>query len=317
MLLLIGSSPALAASPPSNLSLTMSGAILDSGSQNYSHFGGNLVAAVIGGVPVDPKSSVLHFSLQATIAELTVSGSASFSLVSKGPAGTQLVVQGSAPIDGMIAAESFPLGCTPGVDCTSGIPGVFTGTANVQVLQCHGSSNSGSCATLLQESVPMSFESAFLNPFGGPIFMATADNAVFIEAGYSQARVSWGAIQLGGEFEGSLGGTPVSGEFLMTVSAAEDLAAGYELDHGTISFLSDNPAVAASGTFVGRSTIPSGTACPPELGFPPGTCQITGFNSAGVFAQTNSLGGSIFGKYVTDWLAPAVAFTTTVSATVK
>src|SRR5579863_6589727 len=249
MLMLLGASPAMAASPQSHLSLTLNGAILDSGSQTYYHTGGNLVEAVIGGVPLSPSGSVFHYSLHAVVSELAVTGYANFSLAAVGKDGGQFFVQGSAPIDSMTPAESFPLGCTPGVDCTSGIPGLFSGTANVVVEECHGDYHSGHCSTLLQESVGMSFESAFLNPFGGPIFMASQDQAIFIVAGYTQSRVTWAGIQLGGAMSGSLAGSPVSGNFLMTVSATEDLRAGYELDHGTIAFVSGNPALVASGDF--------------------------------------------------------------------
>jgi len=163
----------------------------------------------------------------------------------------------------------------------------------------------------------MTFESAFLNPFGGPIFMASDDGAIFIVASYFQSRVTWTGIQLGGTITGSLAESSVAGVFQMTVSAIEDLRAGYELDHGTIAFQSSNPAVSAAGSFVGRSTIPAGSPCPSSLGFPAGTCQITGFDSAGVFSQTNSLGGMIVGKYATTWSAPAVAFTSQVQAIVN
>ncbi len=317
LLLLGGGAPAFASSPHSGLSLTLNGAIFDSGSQSYYHTGGHLVEAVIGGVPVEAFHANLHYSLQAEVSELTVSGWASFSLVGQNPHGSQLVVNGSAELDGMIPAETFPLGCTFGSDCTSAIPGMFIGEANVMVQECQGNADAGRCDVLLTETVPMSFESAFLNPFGGPIFMASSDEAIFIVADYSQSRVTWAGIQLGGTMAGSLAGGPVAGSFLMTVSATEDLRAGYELDHGSIVFVSDNPAVNAEGEFVGRSTIPAGVPCPAGLDFPEGTCQITGFESAGVFSQTNSLGEMIAGDYSTVWTSPAVAFTSTVQATVK
>ena len=315
IILLAGAAPAFAANPHSSLSLTMTGMILDSGTQSYYHTGGNLVVAVIGGSELTSASSVLHYALHATVSELTVSGTASFELNAVDAKGSHFVVSGEATIDGMVPAESFPLGCT--TDCTSGIPGVFTGVATLEAQQCQGAEEAGHCVELLQETVPMIFESAFLNPFGGPIFMQSVDNAVYIESTYSQSRVIWTGIQLGGTILGSLAGSPVAGTFGMIVNATEDLRGGYELDHGTIAFSSSNPAVTALGTFVGRSTIPAGLPCDPSLGFPPGTCQITGFSSAGVFSQTNALGGSIGGTYTTQWTAPAVAFTSTVAATLK
>ena len=316
-ILLLGMSPAFAASPGSNLSLTMNGAILDSGTQSYYHTGGQLVQAVIGGVPLTDSHAKLDYSLHATISELAVSGSAEFDLVAHSSPGTFYEVKGDAVIGDMVPAESFPLGCTPGVDCTSGIPGLFLGEASILVQLCHGDPHAAQCQVEFQESVPMSFESAFLNPFGGPIFMASDDGAVFIEADYTASRVTWTGIQLGGAISGSLAGTPVTGGFQMIVNATEDLKGGYELDRGSIAFASSTAAVNAAGTFTGSSTIPAGTPCPSSLGFPPGTCQITGFSSAGTFAQTNSLGGSIVGKYSTAWIAPAVAFTSTVQAKVK
>jgi hypothetical protein len=316
--LLLGSTPALADSPHTNLSLTLNGAILDAGSSTYYHVGGHLAGAYILGVPVDPSSSVLHYSLTASVSGLSVAGEASFSLASVGQDGSHNYVLGEAPIDSMVPAEEFPLGCTLGVDCTSAIPGVFLGTASVSVVTCHGALQAGHCQTLFHGDLPMQFESAFLNPFGGPIMMASDGGEVVIVATYTQSRVTWAGIQLGGTASGTLAGSPVSGQFGMTVSAVEDLRGGYELDAGSIAFLGmSQPSLNAAGGFVGRSTIPAGTACPPELGFPPGTCQLTGFASKGVFSMTNALGGDLKGSYSTTWTVPAVAFSSTVSATLS
>ncbi|HZW85345.1 MAG TPA: hypothetical protein VFE91_05530 [Nitrososphaerales archaeon] len=315
LLLMLGTSPVLADSPHSSLSLNLNGALLSAGTEHYSHQGGQVVAGEVLGVPLDPSHSVIHYSLSAVVSGLTVSGQVSFDLKVNGHQDSTVEVKGTALIGDMVPAEEFPLGCTLGVDCTSAIPGAFLGLANVTIANCNGESDN--CPTT-QMMLPMQFESAFLNPFGGPIVMASAGGELMVIATYSQSRVIWTGTQLGGIASGSLAGNPVSGEFAMTVSATEDLRGGYELDHGTIAFFGfDNPALNAAGTFVGKSTIPAGVPCDPSLGFPPGTCQITGFSSSGVFAQTNALGGSIKGTYSTQWTAPAVLFSSTVSATVK
>jgi hypothetical protein len=167
-------------------------------------------------------------------------------------------------------------------------------------------------------TLPMQFESGFLNPFGGPIFIASDGGEIFIVATYTASGVSWTGTQLGGTAVGSLAGAPVAGGFAMTVSAFEDLKAGTEVESGTIALVGMTPSTLnATGHFSGRSTIPLGTPCPDVLGFPPGTCQLTGFQSAGEFSMDLASGGSISGSYATSWTVPAVAFTSSVSATVS
>jgi len=329
LVLLIGATPAFADSPHNNLSLTLSGAILSAGNESYSHSGGQVVAAVLYGHNLNPSNTVIHYALSATVSGLAVKGYAVFHIESMLHDGSHVTVNGIAKIGGMVPAESFPLGCTVGVDCTSGIPGAFLGVAAVNISYCHGQSdnsqgndndnNNGNNNCQSQSAdLPMEFESAFLNPFGGPIVMASDGGEIQVIATYSQARVTWTGTQLGGTAQGSLAGSPVAGLFGMNVSAVEDLKGGFELDHGTIAFADmTNPAVDGIGGFVGKSTIPPGTPCPPELGFPPGTCQLTGFASMGLFGMSTFEGGSIHGTYNTQWIVPAVAFTSTVSATLK
>jgi hypothetical protein len=167
-------------------------------------------------------------------------------------------------------------------------------------------------------TLPMQFESAFLNPFGGPIFLASSGGEIFVVSTYSEARVTWTGTQLGGAVAGSLAGNPVAGSFGMTVNAVEDLKNGVEEDQGTIAFLGmSDPSLNAAGQFEGSSIIPAGSDCSAAFGLPPGTCQLTGFSSQGEFSQSAALGGSIHGEYSTQWTVPAVAFTSTVSATLK
>jgi hypothetical protein len=342
LFLLAGTSPVFADDshhdPQQNVSLTLSGAILDSGTQHYSHSGGELTAAVVGGVPIDSSSAKTHFSIHAVVTGLTVQGNADFSLVYTDSTGAHVRIHGDAPINDMTPAEAFPLGCTPGVDCASGIPGLFLGTAAMTTQTCQrdgqsqgegdqsqnggdnsnsGGGNSNSCSET-STSIPMLFESAFLNPFGGPIFMMSVDGSFMIIASYDHARVTWDGIQMGGSVVGQLSGNPVAGTFSQVVSATEDLKNGHESERGSIVFAGmSDPLLNAAGKFSGESTIPAGVDCSGLLGFPPGTCQITGFHSDGHFSQTNGLGNRIKGDYSVEWTAPAVLFTSTVSATLN
>ncbi|HEV2138448.1 MAG TPA: hypothetical protein VGR53_06370 [Nitrososphaerales archaeon] len=353
MFLLVGSSPVFAEdshhdSQP-NLSLTLTGGILDSGTQHYSHSGGELAAAIVGGVPIDTSSAHLEYSLDAVITGLAVQGQATFSLSYLDSTGAHVQIDGSAPIGDMMPAEFFPFTCTnpdgtPTPSCTSGIPGMFIGMATINTQTCQGDSqsegdgqsqgqgdqstyvsdnsddegDSNNCQTSPPANLSMVFESAFLNPFGGPIFMAPiapGDESLVIVASYDRARVTWDGIQMGGSIVGTLSGTPVAGMFSQVVSAAEDLKAGHESERGTITFAQmSNPLLNADGRFSGESTIPQGSDCSSLPGFLPGTCQITGFHSDGHFSQKNALGNRIRGDYSVEWTAPAVAFTSTVTA---
>ena len=320
-LMLVGSSAGFAA-PPQLLTLSLSGEIFSSGSQQYSHQGGNVVAASVLGQAVDPQATTFRYSLSASVSGVSVTGLATFDLRSSNGAGdggyghgrhgghgggsSDLEVEGRASLTGMWPGEAFPLGCSFGVDCTSAIAAAYTGLADVTVTQ------SGTVETL---SIPMVFESAFLNPGGGPIFMASTGGELVIISTYTQASVVWSGIKMAGIASGSFSGNPISGQFGMGVNAYENLAAGFEIDSGTIAFTQmSNPSLNAYGHFFGRSTIPPGVSCPSELGFPPGTCTLTGFSSSGVFSQTTQSNMHIIGKYSTTWEVPAVAFTSSVTA---
>jgi len=319
-------SPAFADSQSNSLSLSLAGGVISAGSQSYTISGGHLVSAVVQDHVFDQSSGEVDYSVNAVVNGLVVSGSATFDISAVLDGGTHLDVHGVATIVHEVPGFYFPLGCTPPTisspttDCTSQIPSGFFALADIKVSSCpndnshggHHDSDDGKCTTNELSGVQMSFESSYLNPFGGPIVFASSDGTIAVVATYTTSRVTWTGIQLGG----SLTGSSVSGSFGMTVNAVEDLRAGYELDHGTISFVTNNPAVTASGSFLGLSNIPKGGIdCSPS-GFP-GTCRITGFNSYGVFFQTNTLGGSISGKYSTVWTAPAIAFSSSVSAIVK
>jgi hypothetical protein len=325
--LLFGGNVAYAV-PPQAVSLNMTGAVVSPGIQEYSLHGGQLSAAWILGTPVDLKSSVLHYDLKVVVSGLTATGTASFDLQAKtshdshggggndqgrggndqGRGGGDFEVEGTVKINAMTPAILFPLGCNPGLNCLSAIPALFNGTGTVTV-------SSGGRTTAM--NLRMGFESAYLNPFGGPIFFASNAGEIVIIASYSQARIQWTGVQMGGVVTGTLGKAFVSGSFGMLVSSSEDLRAGTEEDQGSIAFFGmSNPALNALGTFTGHSTIPVGSSLPCP-GFPPGTCNLTGLTSSGEFSMKTGAGGMISGRYGTLWATPAVAFSSTISGFLK
>ena len=291
--------------PPPTISLNLTGGVLSPGVQAYSLRGGQLVAAWILGTSVNPMDSILHYNLSAVVSGLTATGTASFDLKTRTSHRSYTEAKGTFEIDSMTPAVLFPLGCTAYLNCTSAIPALFNGTGTVTV-----SSDSG-VATM---SLSMGFESAYLNPFGGPIFFVSNSSEVLVIADYSQARVQWTDVQMGGIAAGTFGAAPVSGSFGMLVNSSEDLRTGIEMDQGAIYFFGmSNPAVNGFGTFIGHSTIPKGSsvACP---GFPSGTCNLTGLKSSGVFSMTMDSGGVFTGRYTTVWATPAVVFSSNISA---
>src|SRR5713226_1609653 len=162
LFLLVGSSPVFAEDSHNgqDLSLTLSGGILDSGTQHYSHSGGVLAAAFVGGIPIDPSSAHLGYSLNAVISGFAVQGQATFTLTYLDSTGAHVQIDGSAPINDMIPAELFPFTCTPGVDCTSGIPWLFMGTAAITTQTCQGSAQSQSNGSESQNGGDNSYASS-------------------------------------------------------------------------------------------------------------------------------------------------------------
>jgi len=303
-LLFVGSAAA-SSFQSQNVSLSLAGGVVSPGIQTYSLRGGQLVAAWILGNPVGPGRSFLSYSLNAVVSGLSVTGTASFDLTTHISHSPHMEVTGDIAIDAMTPAVFFPPGCTPGVDCLSEIPALFNGTGTVTL------SSGGSVTTM---SVNMGFESAYLNPFGGPIFFASDNGAVLVVANYSQAWIQWTDVQMGGILSGTVSGASVSGDFGMLVNSSEDLRSGQEFDHGSIAFSGmSNPALNALGSFFGHSTIPTGSsiACP---GFPPGTCNLTGLQSNGFFSMNTASDGTMLGQYSTAWTTPAVAFSSSISA---
>jgi len=317
VLLLLGGNVAYAWGPQ-NASLTMTGGVVSPGVEAYSMSGGQTMSALVLGTQVPTMNSQLYYSLNAMVSGLTATGSASFDFVARSSPGARMEVKGFIRINSMTPAVLFPLGCTPGAGCTSAIPALFNGIASISVTTSGGQNGNNNWNNNgITMSLPIEIESPYLNPFGGPILIATGSDEIVLVATYSQARIQWTGVQMGGSVQGTIAGASVSGSFGMVVNSAEDLVSGVEFDHGSIAFFGmSSSSDDASGTFIGFSAIPHGStlAC---SGFPPGTCFETGLQSSGVFSQTTVSGQWLSGTYSTSWNVPAVTFTSSVSGTLK
>jgi len=305
---------AVSSSDSQQLSLSMSGAIVNAGRYEYTQTGGQMVFASILGQVLDP-SSTIQFRVHVEASGLTVKGDSELTLTGETSDGVSVSVHDNVKITGMVPAETFPLGCTNG--CNSAIAAFYLGDASLDI-------KVGNSHTHL--TLPMSLESAFINPFGGPLILTTTDGAnpsVFIVATYSAADIHWFGVQLAGAVSGTFNGEQVNGAFHMaSVAKDEDLFAGTEAESGTITFTGMTiPALNVAGSNSGTSVIPStGTVdCSSYTGVP-GTCTLTGFQSSGQFSVSQPT-LEIQGTYNTQWgspppVAPALTFQGSVTASV-
>jgi hypothetical protein len=320
--------PVASAKSSQPLTLLINGAIDSSGSQHYvvNQAGGFLYASMLGHT-LDPASGTIHYSLVADVNGLAVKGQAEVHVKGVTTGGSSIAFDGKVAISGMIPAEVFPLGCTP-PGCLSAIPGAFLGSLK-------GSYTLGGSTKSI--SLPISLESPFLNPFGHPIVVATADtpNSIVVVTDYSVAKVIYAHVQSGSfSVSGTLGSSKVSGgSALLSTWAYEDLLAGKEYEVGTIAFTGMTPSqLDASGFYSGNSVIPaapsfdctaflSNQLSPPSLGLlgifldvsplPTDLCTLTGFLSSGSFVMVGDH-VHIKGSYVTVWDIPAVTFGVTI-----
>jgi hypothetical protein len=219
--------------------------------------------------------------------------------------------------------------------CGSELPLSFIGFANVRVKV--GETNQQD----IKETMMM--ENPYLNPFGAPIVIASADRTVatppsiLIVATYAVGTIRWTGAQVEGPItSGALGtGTSaasVKGMLTINSTQNEDLVGGTARETGTIAFTSMNPpSLDSKGTFSGNSTIPVAGEqdCSADLGFPSfpaglGVCTQAGLNSVGKYAVSTLSGGregdnaeghhgdslrlTIAGEYTTTWAVPALAF---------
>jgi len=311
---LIQSAHAATSSDPQQLSLSMSGTIVNSGKYDYTQSGGQVFFASILGQALDPTTTI-QYKVHVEADGLTVKGESELKLSGETVDGMSVSVHANFKITGMVPAETFPLGCT--TDCNSAIAAFYLGNASLDIKI----GNSHTHVTL-----PMSLESAFINPFGGPLILTSMDGAnpsVFIVATYGAADIHWFGVQLAGAVAGTLNGEQVTGAFNMISSAKdEDLFAGTESETGEITFTGMTiPMLDVAGSYTGSSVIPStGTVDCSSLTGVPGTCTLTGFQSSGQFSASQS-NVAVQGTYDNQWgspppVPPALTFEGTATSTV-
>jgi hypothetical protein len=295
--------------PSHKLDVALSGAVLSAGEQRYATSGGALLSASLLGHKINVAASSLTYSFHAKVSGLDAEGRATLRLSGWAAGGERVSLHAETDVDRMVPAAAFPLGCIVGINCTSAIPAFFAGRTHVDVRI--GDSR-------VVRTMQFRFESPYLNPWGGPIAIGSSDGAILLVAKYSRATIAWRDVVTGGLLEGTYSGKPVAGLFSLIVNSRESLRAGTEVDRGAVAFANmTTPILDSTGAFAGVSVIPKAGAIPcwKQMHLPPGTCQLTGLNSTGGM----DLKGDdieIFGGYATVWAIPAVAFASTVVATV-
>ncbi|MDA4118807.1 MAG: hypothetical protein OK455_10760 [Thaumarchaeota archaeon] len=322
LLLLLSGAQAFAEQNSQQINLGMTGSILNSGTQIYTNSGGDVVAASILGNQIALSGAKLDFDVNAIVIGIKASGSANIHLEASTTTSDGKTVpvkmEGSIKIQSMLSAEPFPLGCgqpgtVPAAPCTSVVPGFYLGT---------GTFTTSVGKSTQHVTLPVALESAFLNPFGAPIVLASSDGgaanpSILIITTYDKANIVWTGVQLGGSVSGT-GSNSAKGSFLLTTSATENLMAGTEKEVGTWVFSQMTPSsLNAKGNFSGNSTLPAGgpgSDCSFLTGIP-GTCTITGFHSTGQFTTRTDSNQALNGKYVTNWGSPAVVFSSSATAT--
>ena len=301
-------SPGALAASPAPLTLSITGAIQGAGSQNYSIAGGKLVFGLYNGQPL---SGPLSYQVEASVNGMSTSGSASFTL---GSGSSQ--IKGNIQLVDELPAAVFPLdfstnppsNCSNG--CTSQIPFMFTGMLTL-------TSKDGGSAML-----PVGIESAYFNPFGGPIVIASLDNPTnptfLLVVTYSKASIDWSQVLVQGTILGSFGSNPVSGFYASVTNSHENLVAATEQDHGQIAFVGmTDPSLNAIGTLSGTTTFSlAGSEDCSSLTGVTGTCTYTGASSTGQFQMTSASGSKIVGSFSTVWSVPSLFTTTQVIASV-
>lgn len=273
--------------------------------------------------------------------EIQTSGSATFDLKANSALGS-LEIRGFTSLTDMVPALGLPLvpGDTTGLacfdtdSCTSAIPAFYVGNASITVQV------SGQHGPTTPVVVPMLFESPYMNPFGGPIVIESADvlltgvPAIQIIISYTSANSTWSGVNVSGLV---IDPTTYSiiGQFNQTASLQESLFKGTETDQGTLVLYgftgSTYSVLNSNGPFQGTSTIPTAnaidcsSAATPGLPnpFPAGTCTETGSISIGTFNLTSTnpgshnvqITGKVIGSYIDEWTVPAFAFSGVVQAT--
>lgn len=313
-----------ASSSRQTLSLETSGQVLNVATQQYLiNQSGSFVSATFPGYSI--SSGTLQYALNASVTGKTVTGKVSFNLSGTLVGGGTISISSSSDqLSAMIAAVCLPNYDIPstGSGCqandTSAVPAFFVGMATMQITSSAGNK--------ILSNVEMMYESAYLNPYGAPIVIASADSSIAIITDYTQANVSWsGAMEIG-SISGSFGSMAISGQFSQNSSEQENLVLGVAKDSGTMSFSSmidaNGSAISsldASGTYTGNSSIPLAGSfdCSAEIGFPVGSgvCTQTGFMSSGSF-NLISQSYSVIGNYSSTWGTPAFGYNGAANATI-
>ena len=318
------------------VALGLAGSFVNVGNQQYHQSGGAATYVSIKSISISLSTVSLTYRLNAAVSGTTVSGAAYFRLTGTGLSGGDegsssvsgpVSVVGQAVLVGMIPAVGFPLdptqptnplACNP--NCQSEIPAFFVAAGDVHVT-FNGVTTDNPNAVFL-------FESAYLNPFGGPIVMGTTDGAISIAATYTAQNSSWSGVQTAGVALDSKG--KLIGNFSLTSNLSENLVTGTEHDSGTMvlyGFSGQYLALNSVGTFSGFSLVPAAgsfdctTALSAQLSaagmnfnLPQGTCLATGSISAGGFKLSHNPHRSISGAYGLHWSVPALVFGGTVIA---
>ena len=329
LLLLLGSNVAIAAENQS-LTLTFTGVIVDIGSQHYRSRGGSFVSAsvTVAGSTLSLTSAHLVYSIEAEVRGNDVSGHAVLDLRGQDANFGVVSLTGGVNLTGMVPAVGLPitdpnnpLACFPN-GCTSQIPAFLAGVASLKLR--FGDSR------ISLASAPMLFESAYLNPFGGPIFIGTPDGSISIVARYSSAVSHWANVRTNGSVQA---GTTDQGAFTLVSDLTENLLKGTETDRGQITLFgfASTPSLNSAGEFRGKSVIPTAgefdctamlTGQLNSIGFtltlPPNTCTATGATSTGRFELRSAQGeNEIRGTYVDNWFVPAVGFVGQATASIE
>ncbi len=311
------------------LSFSAFGGVASAGNQNYviQQYGQALMASMAGYNFNTTQPVQFSYSLSASINGLSASGAALFDLTASLVGGGTVSIMGIALINSQIPALCLPSGSTSGVCApgdTSSIPAFFVSTNTMLFIM----TNVNGHTSMQTESLPMLFESAYMNPFGAPIVLGSADGfaTMLVVTPYSKGTVTWHGAVTESQVLGTYGTTSISGGLVQVITEHENLITGTTTDHGTVTMTNmvyDNgnpvPVLDASGSFSGTSVIPTqgGVDCSSSIGFPAGSgvCTMYGFNSTGSFSLSGSQ-STISGSYSTVWGIPAFSFTATATGTV-
>ena len=304
---------------PQSLALGIAGGVMNAGTQQYLiQQSGHVVMGSFQSLEIDTtRPNHLKYNLDATVQGTSSSGYVDFRLSAFLFGGGAIDILGNGSIVGMMAAVCLPNYDMPNSDgsCpnndTSAVPAMFIGMMSLEVTT-GGLTNS-------MQGVPMLFESAYMNPFGGPIVLSTADKSVQLVTTYNRATVDWSNVTDAGMVQGMLGSTPVSGTFLQIAQEHENLVNGKAQDRGVMMFSGmTTTSLDVSVTYAGSSSTPTSEAqdCTALAQVP---CTSYGFQSSGHF-RTSSSGQQSFliaGSYKTMWGIPAFSFTGTMTAVVS